>query len=304
MLALNFERQPRSLIVSRTHLKRASLALIALAGLSLAIPLAWLKANEAELVFRVNEARARVNTTLPSGFERISIPTADGTPLAANALRASAEHDNGLWVLHLHGNSETAFSNTQYRHAEVLKRLGFSVLGIDYRGFGLTPGEPSEQAIYEDATAAYQYLKQQGTDDAHMVFWGHSLGSGPATYLAQHHPAKALVLFGAFTSIPAAAADAYPYLPVRSIASVQFDSIKRLSELHVPVLIAHSTDDRVILYHHAEELFAAANPPKKLLTLKPVRDDGLGGHQHALYDQPVLLAQALTELLGIPITYR
>src|SRR5262249_47181028 len=143
-------------------------------------------------------------------------------------------------------------------------------------------------------TAAYEYLKQRGIDDAHIVLWGHSLGSGPAVYLAEQHPAKALVLFGAFTSIPDAAADAYPYLPVKGIAAVQFNSRERLRRLHLPVLIAHSTEDRVILYHHAEELFAAANPPKKLLTLKPMRDDGLGGHQHALYDQPVLAAQTLS----------
>jgi alpha-beta hydrolase superfamily lysophospholipase len=285
-------------------MKRVALAVIGIIFLALAIPAAWLKAHEAELVFRVDESRARVNVTLPSDFERVSIPTVDGTPLAANILRAASDHDNGLWILHLHGNSETAFSNTQYEHVRVLERLGFSVLGLDYRGFGLTPGTPSEQAIYQDSNAAYEYLKRRGIDDAHIVLWGHSLGSGPAVYLAQHHPAKALVLFGAFTSIPEAAADAYPYLPVKGIAAVKFNSRERLRDLHLPILIAHSSDDRVILYHHAEELFAAANSPKKLLTLKPVRDDGLGGHQHALYDQPALLASALTELLGLPITYK
>jgi len=287
----------------RLHIKRIALAIAVVALLALAGPLAWLKAHEAELVFRVTESHARVNPTLPPDFERISITAVDGTPLAANILRAAKDHDTGLWVLHLHGNSETAFSNIQYEHVRVLQRLGFSVLGLDYRGFGLTPGTPSEQAVDQDAASAYDYLKRQGVDDAHIVLWGHSLGSGPAVYLAVTHPAKALVLFGAFTSIPEAAADTYPYLPVRNIASVQFNSRARLKDVRVPVLIAHSRHDNVILYHHAEELFAAANPPKKLLALNPIRDDGLGGHQHALYDQPTLLAPALGELLGISITY-
>jgi alpha-beta hydrolase superfamily lysophospholipase len=288
----------------RSHIKRIALVVISVVLVTLAIPLAWLKAHEAELVFRVDQSRTRVNETLPAGFDRISIPAVDGTLLAANIIRAATDHDNGLWIVHLHGNSETAFSNTQYEHAQVLQRLGFSVLGLDYRGFGLTPGKASENAIYQDATAAYEFLKHQGIDDAHIVLWGHSLGSGPAVYLAQNHPAKALVLFGAFTSIPDAAADTYPHLPVKAIAAVQFNSRERLRDLHLPILIAHSTADRVILYHHAEELFAAANPPKKLLSLKPIRDDGLGGHQHALYDQPMLMASALTELLGIAITYK
>jgi pimeloyl-ACP methyl ester carboxylesterase len=88
------------------------------------------------------------------------------------------------------------------------------------RGFGETPGEPSEAAMYEDSEAAYQELLRRGVPQQRIIVLGHSLGSGPAVFLATRHKAAALVLFGAFTSIPDAAAGQYPYLPVRLARTV------------------------------------------------------------------------------------
>lgn len=64
----------------------------------------------------------------------------------------------GLWLLHMHGNAETAFSAEQARHAEQLRAWGLNVLSFDYRGFGHSPGVASEQHLYEDADSAYQAL--------------------------------------------------------------------------------------------------------------------------------------------------
>ncbi len=171
------------------------------------------------------------------------------------------------------------------------------MLGLDYRGYGLTPGVVSETHGYEDAEAAYQELKRRGVPDDHIVLWGHSLGSGPAVYLATRHPAVALVLFGAFTSIPDMAAETYPLLPVRLLVGVQFDSIARLPSLRVPLLIAHSVSDAVVPYAHALKNFAAAQDPKRLLTLRDPPNDGLGGHVNALYDHLDELLPPLTALL-------
>ena len=106
--------------------------------------------------------------------------------------------------------------------------------------------------------------------------------------------AAALVLFGAFTSIPDAAADTYPYLPVRALVSVRFDSRARIGMIRMPVVIAHSLGDRRIPYHQALALYAAARQPKRLLTLAPPYDDRLGGHVSALYEHLDLLVNALS----------
>jgi uncharacterized protein len=277
----------------------ARMALIAAGVMLLAVAAAmtWLKVHEDELVFATARSRQHLSTTLPADAERVSVREPGGAELAALVFRAEGPADTGFWVLHLHGNADSAFSPWQLRHCEALRRSGFNVLEIDYRGFGPTPGQPSEAAMNEDSEAAYQELLRRGVAPGRIVLLGHSLGSGPAVLLATRHPAAAVVLFGAFTSIPDAAASRYPYLPVRLAVAVQFNSLARIGDVHIPLVIAHSRADTVIPYAHALKLFAAANDPKRLITFDSPSDDRFGGHVDALYEHVDILRTALEALV-------
>jgi alpha-beta hydrolase superfamily lysophospholipase len=283
--------------VRRRRWALAACAVGALAVLGLGGPVTYLKLHENELVFRTAESRARATGQAPADAERLTLAAPDGSALAAMILRPEPGHDTGYWILHLHGNAISAFSAEQIHHCDRLRDLGFSVLCFDYRGFGRSPGIASEQHLDEDADAAFSTLIARGIPPDHIVVWGHSLGSGPAVLLAGEHPVAALVLFGAFTSIPAAAQDAYPYLPVGWVAGIHFDNLHRVARVHVPVLIAHARGDTLIPLHHGLELFAAANEPKHLLILDGPYHDGFGGHVNALYDQSEPLRSALSTLL-------
>ncbi len=261
---------------------------------------AWLKLDENELVFATQRSRLHLLMQLPAEAERVTVAESAGARLAGLLFRADRADDTGYWILQLHGNADSAYSIWQVRHCETLRRVGFSVLNIDYRGFGLTPGEASEAGMYEDAEAAYKSLLLRGVPPSRIILLGHSLGSGPAVLLATRHEAAALVLFGAFTSIPDAAADQYPLLPVRYVASVQFDSLSRIHEVHMPVIIAHSRADTLVPYSHALRLFSAANEPKRLITFDAAADDGFGGHVDALFEHPEVLKSALAALLPVP----
>jgi pimeloyl-ACP methyl ester carboxylesterase len=267
--------------------------------LIMAIPMIWLKAHEDELVFAAEDSRQHILSAVPADAERMAVPTPSGAKLAGLLFRADGSADNTFWVLQLHGNAVSTFSPGQVRHCEALRRSGFNVLEIDYRGFGPTPGRPSEAGMYEDSEAAYQELLRRGVPPNRIILLGHSLGSGPAVLLATRHKAAALVLFGAFTSIPDAAADRYPYLPVRLAVSVQFNSLARIGEVHMPVVIAHSRGDALIPYSHALKLFAAANEPKHLITFDSATDDGFGGHVDALYEHVDMLRSALAGLVPV-----
>jgi uncharacterized protein len=260
--------------------------------------LGWLKWHEDELVFATTLSHARTGGQIPADAEKITIPGAEGVPLAAVIFRAEASHDSGFWVLHFHGNAESAFSHTQLRHCQNLTSLGLNVLGFDYRGFGLSAGVASEAHMDEDAEAAYEELRRRGIPSDHIILWGHSLGSGPAVFLASERPAAALVLFGAFTSVPDAAADSYPYLPVRWLVSVHFNSLGIMPRLHLPVLIVHTTDDSLIPIQEGKRLYAAAKDPKQLLILNGPFADGFGGHVDGLYDHLDLLRPKLSMLIG------
>ena len=271
---------------------------LAAAALAVAGTLLYLKLHEDELVFHTAISHARTHGRLPPGGERVVIHGPGDTELAAVILRPDAAHDSTFWILLLHGNADSAFSSEQLRHCESLRELGFSVLSFDYRGFGLSPGVASEAHMDQDAEAALQALIERGISPAHIVLWGHSLGSGPAVVLASEHPVAALLLFGAFTSIPDAAQDTYPYLPVKWITGVRFASIDLIARVHVPVLVVHSATDTVIPLHHAQRLFDAANEPKRLLVLNGVYSDGFGCHVAALYDHGELLGPALSAVMG------
>jgi fermentation-respiration switch protein FrsA (DUF1100 family) len=281
-------------------LKRlAQIALIAggLVVLLMVLTMGWLKAHEDEMVFAAARGRQHLLTVLPADAQRVTVPEANGVALAALMYRADGNAGDAFWVLHLHGNGDSAFSPWQVRHCEALRGVGFNVQEIDYQGFGPTPGKPSEAAMYEDAEAAYQDLLQRGIPANRIILLGHSLGSGPAVWLATRHTAAALVLFGAFTSIPDAAAYRYPYLPVRMAVGVQFNSLARIGDVHMPVVIAHSRDDKLIPYSQALTLLAAANEPKHLITFDTASNDGFGGHVDALYDHVDILKATLTALI-------
>jgi fermentation-respiration switch protein FrsA (DUF1100 family) len=273
--------------------------------LVMALAMLWLKAHEDQLVFEAARSRRHVLTETPAHAERIAVPSAGkdpaGATLAGLVFRADSDAANGFWVLHFHGNADSAFSPWQARHCEALREAGFNVFEVDYRGFGLSPGRPSEAGMYEDAETAYQALVKRGVEPGHIIILGHSLGTAPAVWLATRHEAAALVLFGAFTSIPDAAAERYPYLPVRLAVGIQFNSLARIGAVRMPVVIAHSSADTLIPYSHALELFAAANAPKRLLTFDQPPHDGFGGHVDALYEHLDILQATLSELVpGIP----
>jgi pimeloyl-ACP methyl ester carboxylesterase len=258
---------------------------------------AWLKLHESELVFATERSRLYLTKDLPAEAERVAIPLAAGAELSGLVFHSGAASDTGYWMLQLHGNADSAFSPWQLRHCQALRRAGFGVMDVDYRGFGMSPGIASEAGMYEDAEAAYKALVRRGVPPSRVILLGHSLGSGPAVLLATRHRAAALVLFGAFTSIPDAAADMYPLLPVRYAASVQFNSLARMSDVHMPVIITHSRTDTLVPYSHALRLYAQANEPKRLMTFESPANDGFGGHVDTLFEHLDELKSALADML-------
>ena len=140
---------------------------------------------------------------------------------------------------------------------------GYGVLMVGYRGFG-NSGSPSEQGLYDDGRAALQALRDRGVRDAGMVLYGESLGTGVATRMAVETPdAAALILESPFTSVPAVGADRYPLVPVNWLIHDRFDSLARIADIHLPLLLLHGEDDTVVPVKFGRQLFAAANEPKQ-----------------------------------------
>lgn len=145
---------------------------------------------------------------------------------------------------------------------EVLLREGPAVFAFDYRGYGQSEGTPSEEGTYLDAEAAYDWLMKQGYLSANVIAFGESLGGGVASELALRKPIGGLVLQSTYTSTADLGAELFPWLPVRTLGRINYNTRRKLPRIHVPVLVLHSPDDTIIPVHHGHQNFEAANDPK------------------------------------------
>lgn len=193
-------------------------------------------------------------------------------------------------VLYLHG-ARWNLNGSAFR-MEGWTHMGYSVLAIDYRGFGQsTPRLPSEESAFEDATAALRELARRQPDPSRRFVYGHSLGGAIAIDLATRSdmPAFAgLIIESSFTSIGAMLGTLrWGKLPGASLLVTQpFESIEKLATLTTPMLLLHGTADRVVPHTMSDELFAAALkvPPdmKRLVKIEGASHSGAirSGHRY------------------------
>ncbi len=181
----------------------------------------------------------------------VSLTTDDGVDIAAWFVDGPT--NEAPVVLFFHGNA----GDMSHRLGTLgaLHELGAATLMIDYRGYGRSGGSPSEDGFYRDARAAWQWL----TDEAdyapgRIVLFGRSLGGPVAAWLAARTSPAGLVLESAFTSVPELAAYHYPWLPARWLARYDFDTEAALARSDCPVMIAHSPDDEIVPFRHADAL--------------------------------------------------
>ena len=203
-------------------------------------------------------------------YKDVRLTTDDGLSLHGWFIPAAEARGT---VLFLHGNA----GNISHRidTLQMFHRLGYSTLIFDYRGYGNSGGTPSEQGTYRDAEAAWRYLtEQRRIPSCRIVLFGESLGGAVASWLAARQKPAALVIASGFTSVPDLAQHFYPYLPVRWLAHLRYDTRKNLRAVAVPVLIAHSPEDEIIPFEHGQALYAAANSPKRFLELGGGHNDG------------------------------
>ncbi|MBW4621028.1 MAG: lysophospholipase [Cyanosarcina radialis HA8281-LM2] len=196
----------------------------------------------------------------------------------------------GKVLLYLHGNGINIGANVA--HANRFHQLGFSVLLIDYRGYGLSEGSfPTEASVYEDAAVAWNYLVQQRQISPDRIFiYGHSLGGAVAIDLAVKHPeAAGLIVESSFTSIREMVdlQKIYSFFPIDLILQHRFESIQKVRSLQMPVIFFHGTLDPLIPSQMSEKLFAAAPEPKQLILIPGARHNNVAEFAGDKYLQAV-----------------
>lgn len=191
----------------------------------------------------------------------IAFTAADGTRLSGWLFVAS--RDQPPLLLWFHGNAGNITERAPV--AEQIARRGVTVMLFDYRGFGRSEGTPTEQSVYLDAEAAWQYATSKlGADPERMVLYGESIGGPYAAKVASHHRPCAVVIENSFPSLRSAGRVIYPILPISLVAKEGFTTLRWLNEAGAPVLVMHGRRDQVLPLSLGMELYDGLKVPKRL----------------------------------------
>jgi pimeloyl-ACP methyl ester carboxylesterase len=208
-----------------------------------------------------------IEKKLNAKVEAVTFKSANGKNLSGLYFK----RDGAKYVfLVSHGNA----GNVAHRLVHVIHmlNLGVSVLLYDYQGYGQSEGEPSVNGIVEDGVAAYDFLtKDKGWKAGQVISYGESLGCAVACQISKQRDVAAIVLQSGFASLPGAARDRFIWLnlfPDFTFPQPQLNNCEILSCRHTPLLIIHGSKDSILPLKYAEQMFAAAAEPKRLVKLK------------------------------------
>ncbi len=205
-------------------------------------------------------------------FEDIYFSTADHVRLNGWLVKRADRPEVAATVLFFHGNA----GNIGDRVEKVVnfRDLGLNVFIIDYRGYGKSQGRPTEQGMYADAKAAYDYL-QSRPDIAknRIVVYGASMGGVAAVDLASKYPVAALIADSTFTSAADMAKKIAPFVPSFMLA-VKLDSASKIKKVTVPKLFIHSPQDGTVPFRFGKALFDLAPEPKEFLQITGSHNEG------------------------------
>src|SRR6202162_2084723 len=301
-----------SSFAERHPLARRLLVGAAFMGVLTACGTAALQHEEERLTFRVVKEVPGWYAGLPDGVHEFDIPVDHGAD--AQRIHAwwwPAKNPNAPAVLYLHG-ARWSLTGQVFR-LEQLREFGFSVLAIDYRGFGKSDGEqPSEKNVYEVPRVAWDWLVARQPDPAKRFIYGHSLGGAVAVELAAELSgvtstaagqrsaesvpaamrASGLIIESTFTTFADMAREV-TWVPVGALLSQKFDSMSKMAKVGIPVLVVHGVGDRFVPSRFSQALYDAATGKKKLLLVEG------GGHNNSMRAGADEYRRALSELFGL-----
>ncbi len=133
------------------------------------------------------------------------------------------------------------------------RSFGYDVLVMDYRTYGKSTGDLSEENLYSDGQLFYDYVKKSFNEDS-IVVYGRSIGTGLASFVASNNSPRKLILETPFYNFSEAVKNRIPILPVKYLLKYQFPSNEFISNVNCSVLIYHGKKDRIVPYKSGVKL--------------------------------------------------
>lgn len=252
---------------------RRMIARLILLGLAVVFAVVYVKGFERRNIFFPTKEIDYLPGEFGLNYEDVYFSTSDGLKLNGWFMPAK---DPRATLLFCHGNAGNISHRLEV--VELFNKLDLNVFIFDYRGYGKSPGRPSEKGTYLDALAAYNYLvSRKDVDKDRILAYGKSLGGAVAIELATKVEVCAAIVESTFTSTIDMGKEIYPFLPLKFIVTMDYDAISKIGRIAAPKLIIHSKDDEVVPLYMGQRLFQAASEPKEFYQMH------MGGHNEALF---------------------
>lgn len=263
--------------------KAIAIAVAAVAGLVMFKAL--IGSLEPRLVFFPYAGEDRNPSSLGITYDAVRLATSDGETLVAWQLEPE---DPIADVVYFHGNGGNL--SVWLPVLAALHARNLRVLAVDYRGYGLSSGRPSEEGVYRDAEAVARYAARHRlkSADRPLVFWGRSLGGPIASAATRVVRPDGLILESSFAD-KAAVIRSHPVLRMLNVfGAYRFETVKLLKDFRGPVLVLHGSRDSVVPFALGRELYDRLDAPKRFVEITGADHNDLIDATRADYWTPVL----------------
>lgn len=195
-----------------------------------------------------------------------------------------------ITLIHFHGNAGALLS--QYQAIAPIIKHGFQVFIFDYSGFGFSEGKATRDNVLTDGLSAVDFvLTRQEVKNTKIALYGQSLGGHLAAVVAEkrQNNIDALIIEAAFTSYKAIGNKKVPLLG-SLLTNQKYSALESIKKYTKPVLVIHSTEDKIVPFVMGKNLFESANNPKEFFEIK-------GKHIYGILDYSEEIANKIKKLL-------
>lgn len=195
----------------------------------------------------------------------------DGTlPIDENVVlgyRLHIHQPQAPLILYFHGNGEIASDSDWF--VEDFRKLGLSLLTVDYRGYGWSTGEPRVSTLLSDVEPIMAALPalyaEHGLSPEFLMVMGRSLGSASAIHVASLMPERfrGLIVESGFAQLPPLMAQLGLPLKFQANLPDPIGNLRKMTKIHIPLLVIHGQRDTLIPPANGQALYDASPSEEK-----------------------------------------
>jgi len=230
--------------------------LIALVILILAqvIAIIWFKSIETKNLFSPIQGSLTPIPYSDVEYNNVQITTKDSVTLKGWEISAKNNDSTTPWLIYFHDRGhDVASLEKEYLQ---LRNLGMNILAVDYRGFGESEGEISEDGLYLDADAIYYHLRFiKNIPYSRIIIYAEGIGTAAAIDVGQNVNAGAIVLVNPFTSAPELFQNWYCFAWPKIFSSLEMNSIDKIKSIYTPKIFVSILDKTCMPSEQCDQIY-------------------------------------------------